>query len=183
MSEADRRHWDARHRAFDVAGEDDVGPPRALAAFQDLFPTTGIALDVACGRGTGSVWLARRGMEVLGVDVSAVAIDMARRLAELVEVVDRCSFQVHDLDRGLPDSSLVDLVLCHKFRDPGLDAPMIERLAPGGVLAIVALCQEGDGTRPFRVRPGELREAFDRLEILADDEDEGVARLIGRRRE
>lgn len=183
MSEADRRHWDLRHSDFGMAGEDDVGPPKALAAFEDLFPTKGLALDIACGRGAGSVWLARRGMEVLGVDVSTVAIDMARRLAELVDVTDRCSFRVHDLDRGLPDSPLVDLILCHKFRDPGLDRPMVERLAPGGVLAIVALCQEGNGTRPFRVRPGELKEAFDRLEVFADDEGGGVARLIGRRRE
>lgn len=183
MSEADRRHWDARHHDYGLATPDDIGLPRALSAFEDLFPSEGLALDVACGRGAVSVWLARRGLTVLGVDVSPVAVDLSLRLAELMEVASRCRFELHDLDGGLPEGPPLDLIICHKFRDPRLDDPMVERLAPGGVLAIVALCQERDGKRPFRVRPGELRDAFDGLEILADDEDDGVARLVGRRTE
>ena len=63
-------------------------------------------------------------MEVWGVDVSPVAIDLAHRLAELSGVADRCRFEVVDLDDGLPDGPRVDLVLCHLphlFRDRRFD--------------------------------------------------------------
>ena len=40
------------------------------------------ALDVACGEGRNSVWLAERGWTVTGVDFSKVALDKGRQLAE-----------------------------------------------------------------------------------------------------
>jgi SAM-dependent methyltransferase len=140
-----------------------------------------LALDIACGRGRASVWLAMRGMDVLGVDVSSVAIDLARELARLSGVTDRCRFVVHDLDDGLPPGPPVSLVLCHKFRDPHLDLALIDRLAPEGLLAVATLSEVDAEPGRFRARPGELREAFGSLEVLAGGEADGIAWLIGRK--
>jgi SAM-dependent methyltransferase len=120
-------------------------------------------------------------MDYHGVDVSPMAIELARRLVQLSGLADRCSFEVHDLDLGLPDGPQVDLLLCHLFRDPRLDEAMIDRLAPGGLLAVVVLSEVDVGPGPFRAPPGELREAFAALEVLAEGEAEGMAWLIGRR--
>jgi len=120
-------------------------------------------------------------MEVLGVDVSPVAIERARRFAALSGMADRCRFEVVDLDDGLPEGPAMDLVLCHLFRDEGLDRAIVDRLATGGILAIAALSEVDSGPGSFRARPGELREAFAQLEVLAEGEGEGLAWLVGER--
>ena len=181
VSEEDRRHWDERYAEGGMAPPGDHGPPPAFVSALHLFPSEGLALDIACGRGRASVWLAMRGMDVLGVDVSSVAIDLARELARLSGVTDRCRFAVHDLDQGLPESPPMDLVLCHKFRDPHLDLALIDRLAPEGLLAVATLSEVDAEPGRFRARPGELREAFGSLEVLAGGEADGIAWLIGRK--
>ncbi len=181
MSEQDRRDWDDRYSEDGVAHENQPGPPPTLAAVAHLFPVEGRALDIACGPGRAAVWLALRGMEVLGVDVSSVAIDLARRLASLHGVSNRCRFEVHDLDSGLPEGPPVDLLLCHRFRDPRLDEAMINRLEPGGLLAVAALSEVGATPGRFRTRPGELNRAFRELEVAARGEADGVAWLVGRK--
>jgi SAM-dependent methyltransferase len=180
MSEDDRRRWDDRYaRAGQSAGE--LGAPKVLAALEHLFPTAGTALEIACGRGEVSVWLASRSMEVFAVDISLVAIDLARELASRNGVSDRCRFEVWDLDHGLPPGPPVDLLVCHMYREPRLDGELIQRLAPHGLLAITSLSEVGAGPGSFRAPPGELREAFDELEVLAEDEGDGVAWMLGRR--
>lgn len=177
MSSQDRFDWDTTYRGYEVA----VGEPRlpdVFAAHRDVLPATGTALDLACGTGTGSVWLARRGLRVWGVDVSPVAIGHAAALAARYDVADRCRFDVVDLDDGLPAGPLVDVVLCHRFRDPALYRPISERLSPGGILAICVLSEVGAAPGRFRARPGELDGAFRELEAVGGHEGGGQAWLI-----
>jgi SAM-dependent methyltransferase len=183
MSEADRRGWDRRYAEGGVAPLDEPGPPPLFARHGDLFPTTGDALELACGRGRGAVWLAGRGMDYYGVDVSPVAIDLARRLVAHHGLSERCRLEIHDLDDGLPDGPQVDLLFCYLFRDPKLDPAMVDRLKPGGLLATAVLSEVGAEPGRFRARPDELRDAFGTLETLVDGESDGMAWLIGRRRE
>ncbi len=182
VSEEDRHNWDARYTELGVAPADHAIPPPVFAPFEDLFPTKGLALELACGRGRGAHWLASRGMEVYGVDASSVAIDLARQLVSRSGCADRCRFDVVDLDDGLPECPPVDLLLCHLFRDPRLDRAIIDRVAPGGLLAVAVLSEVGVGPGQFRAPPGALRAAFDELERLVEGEGEGKAWILGRRR-
>lgn len=127
------------------------------------------------------MWLARRGMDVWAVDVSPVAIDLARELTSLSGVADRCRFDVVDLDDGLPEGPPVNLVLCYLFRDQRLDRAVMERLAFGGLLAVAVLSEVGAGPGEFRARPGELRDAYGEFGILDDGEGEGMAWILARR--
>lgn len=178
MADEDRVRWDERYAEREPG---PVGPPRAFATHESAFPVTGFALDLACGQGSASVWLARRGLEVLGVDVSPIAIACARELAVRNDVDDRCRFEVADLDYGLPAGPPAAVIVCHKFRDRRLDAAVIERLAPGGVLAISALSEVGARPGPFRVGAGELTRVFAELDVIAASEADGEAWLLGRR--
>lgn len=127
------------------------------------------------------MWLAGRGMTVTGLDVSPVAIDLATGHAAAMGVADRCIFQVMDLDHGIPPGPAVDLVVCHLFRDERLDAPIVDRLAPGGLLAIAVLSEVGAGPGRHRVPAGDLRRAFGhRVEVVTEGEGEGRAWLLGR---
>ncbi|QZA09663.1 class I SAM-dependent methyltransferase [Mycolicibacter heraklionensis] len=182
MSVEDRTRWDAKYAGRSVPAPDTVGPAAVFAPFVDAFPAAGYALDIACGQGAAAVWLAQRGLQVSGFDVSPVAIEQARGLAQRSGVGDRCRFDVVDLDDGLPGGPPADVVYCARFRDRRLDAPMVQRLAPGGLLAVTALSQVGATPGRFRAAPGELRTVFAGLEVIAEGEADGMAWLLGRRR-
>ncbi len=184
MSDDDRLRWDRRYAERPPVTDDDVGLPALFRPYTDEFPLRGNALDLACGLGAAAVWLALRGLYVHGVDVSPVAIEAARGLARHWQVDRHCRFDVADLDAGLPAEPPADVVICNKFRDPGLDAAIVERLAPGGLLAISVLSEVGAVAAPFRARAGELREAFEEsgaLTVIACHEGDGQAWLIARR--
>ncbi len=176
-----RDDWDQR---WSDAGPlpEAVEPYEILADHESLFPRSGTALEVACGRGSGAVWMASRGLEVCGVDVSPVAIDLARQHAIQCGVAERCHFAVHDLATGLPSGDPVDVIVCHLYRDPDLDGDLVRRLKPGGLLAVVVLSEVGHGPGRFRAKPGELVAAFAELDIIEAAEGDGRASLLGRRR-
>ena len=122
MTEANRTHWDERYAAGGLAPVlDDPPVTPFLAPIEHLMPTTGQVLELACGRGRGAFWLAKRGMDYWGVDVSPVAIELARELARRSGVGDRCRFDVFDLNNGLPPGPPVDLLFCHLFVDRPLE--------------------------------------------------------------
>lgn len=182
MSDEDRRRWEERYAAGRGDSEmDRVGPPSLFEPYEDLFPTRGHALDVACGRGRTSVWLASRGLEVLGVDIAPSALAVARRLAEGAGVAGACRFEVADLDAGLPPGPPEDVIVCHMFRDERLDRPMVDRLAPDGILAVAVRSEVGAGPGRFQATAGELRRAFAGLSVLAGGEGDGRAWLLARK--
>jgi len=127
------------------------------------------------------VWLARRGLIVAGIDVSAVAVAHATALAADQGVAQRCRFAVADLDAGLPPGPQVEVLVCHLFRDRRLDRAMVERLLPGGLLAIAALSEVGAEPGSHRVTRGELTTGFAVLDVIASGEGEGIAWLLARR--
>jgi SAM-dependent methyltransferase len=178
VTEQDGLHWDEKYSLEGLGPDCAPGPPRLFAANEYLIPTCGHAIDLACGRGLAAVWLAVRGLTVYGVDVSTVAVRFARNLAARYGVGDRCRFEVLDLDAGLPEGPPVDVIVCHLFRDPRLDKTVIERLMPGGVLAIAVLSEVDHGPGPFRAAPGELHAAFSALTIMSEGEDGGEAWLL-----
>jgi SAM-dependent methyltransferase len=61
----------------------DPEASRALvdAVTQGFFPATGAVLDIGCGVGSNVLWLARRGYEAHGIDLSPGAIRAARARA------------------------------------------------------------------------------------------------------
>ncbi|HEY9263172.1 MAG TPA: methyltransferase domain-containing protein [Mycobacterium sp.] len=181
MSDHDRARWDRRYTDRDAVSDDEVCLPPVFEPFADAFPTNGRALDLACGRGEAAAWLARRGLQVSGYDVSPVAVARARTLAERCGVVAQCRFEVIDLDDGLPAGPPVDVLMCNRFRDARLDQPIIERLARGGLLAISVLSEVGASPGPFRVKAGELQRAFGELDVIAAHEADGEAWLLARR--
>ncbi|MFY1599718.1 SAM-dependent methyltransferase [Micromonospora sp. WMMD737] len=181
MSDDDRLRWDRRHAGQDPVELDEVALPAVFRPYATEFPVAGRALELACGRGAAAVWLALRGMDVRGVDISPAAVEAARGLARRCRIAERCHFDIVDLDDGLPPGKPVDVLLCNKFRDQRLDHPVLERLAPGGLLALSALSEVGAGPGPFRVRPGELTDAFAVLDVITSGEADGQAWLLARR--
>lgn len=170
MSDEDARRWDARHAAVEAVG---ALPPDALRGRVDLLPSGGLALDVACGRGAVSRWLAERGFTVDAVDVSAAGLGA-------LAGVDGVRTVRADLDLGLPPECAgpYDVVVCQRFRDPALYPAFVGRLAPGGLLVVTVLSEVDDEPGPFRAPAGELEAAFRGLDVLHHHEGGGEAHLV-----
>jgi SAM-dependent methyltransferase len=132
-----REDWDARYRQEGLLWS--AKPNRFLVAeVSDLEPGRG--LDLACGEGQNSIWLAGLGWRMLGVDYSSVAIEKARGRAERdgVEVELLCE----DLVAYEPEPAAFDLVLLLYLHIPAEERRIVlERaasaLATGGTLVLL----------------------------------------------
>jgi SAM-dependent methyltransferase len=183
----DGQRWDERYRA---TSEVHAVHPEVVDFWPDvasLLPSTGRAVDVASGPGSVTLWLAQRGLEVIALDVSAVAIELLRSAAVDLDLADRIDARVVDLDDGLPvDAADCDLIVCQRFHDPAIAPIMIDRLRVGGYAAVTVLSTVGtQHTGRFHAPPGALRNEFGaetRCEVLREHEGNGIAHIIVRRR-
>lgn len=107
--------WDALYGERDQVWS---GRPNAVLADRASELPPGRALDLGCGEGGDAIWLAGRGWAVTAVDVSAVAVERARRHAVDAGVGDRIAFEQRDVAfTGLPEGPF-DLVSAQFFQSP-----------------------------------------------------------------
>jgi SAM-dependent methyltransferase len=132
----------------------DIGGPQpALEVMLDAFPPAGPVLDVGCGSGDHAIALVRRGVEVLGVDIVAAAIEQARAKAQALptELAERITFQIGDalqptqLQRRF--SAVTDSGFLHLFEQQAADRfaeELAAILAPGGRYYLLAFAVQFD---------------------------------------
>lgn len=105
--------WDELHRDRDTA---DERPNPLLVETVEPLPS-GAALDLGCGGGDDTVWLALRGWRVTAVDISTVAVDRVRDRAQELGLGHRVVTERHDLSRTFPGGAC-DLVSAHYLHTP-----------------------------------------------------------------
>lgn len=66
--------WDARYLSGDIPWDTGILPPEVVALVASGLLTPGWALDLGCGSGLSSRYLARHGFRVVGVDLAQVAL-------------------------------------------------------------------------------------------------------------
>jgi SAM-dependent methyltransferase len=75
------------------------------------------ALDIGCGTGDNSIWLAQNGFQTLGIDTSAVALEKAKDKASRANAA--CDFMladfVHSKIEGAPFGFVFDRGCFHSF--------------------------------------------------------------------
>lgn len=188
MSAADREKWNARYAA--AADEAPREPSRVLVELAEYLPAAGRALDIAGGAGRHSLWLARRGLEVTLLDVSAEGLAIARRRAATeglrLETLER------DVEAaGLPAGPW-DLILCVCYLCRHLFDQFPEVLAPGGTLVVIQPTKKNLERHPkppagYLFEEGELMRGIRGLDLvhtaegwLADERHDAV--LVARKR-
>ncbi len=73
--------WDARYASGEIPWDTGIVPPEVVRLVEGGAWSGDWALDLGCGRGTSTRYLARHGLRVVGVDLSLRALGDARRLA------------------------------------------------------------------------------------------------------
>jgi 2-polyprenyl-3-methyl-5-hydroxy-6-metoxy-1,4-benzoquinol methylase len=77
--------WDQIYRKFPLEELGwELGKPRPILVefVEKGLIKKGKALDICCGAGTNTVYLAKQGFEVTGIDISQTAIKYAKKKAE-----------------------------------------------------------------------------------------------------
>lgn len=201
VSQVDRDKWDQRYREGAYA---ERGHPAAFLVehvpeilAQQLNAKTSNeslrALDIACGAGRNSFYLAGLGYQVDAVDVSAEALNRARATGN--DHHASICWVEQDLDNGLPaDLPPADMMAIIRYLDLDMVRAALRHIRPGGyLLCEVHLATEqvvaGPSGSAFRAAPGALLDAASGLEIISywegvtRDPDQAlvaVARLVGR---
>jgi len=160
MAQEDKERWNEKY-------QDNKIPDKPIQLIKDYasLATGKQALDIACGMGRHSKYLASLGFEVDALDISSVAIEQLQNLAHInaIEV---------DFDSYTLEKEKYDLIVCTYFLERRLFPQMIEALKPNGIILMETfLHDEGNERVPsnpaFRLNEGELEAYFDeRCELL-----------------
>ena len=172
--------WDERYRRGRRT------PLRDSVVRFSAFAPLGEALDMACGTGTNSIYLAKKGFRVTGVDISREAVRLARIRAKR-EGLSNVTFKVLDLTRFSFKPERYSLIVCTYFLDRK-PFPRIRRSLRAGGLLIYETYNENylkerpDFNRNYLLKKGELLEAFGDMEVLLYDETGSATLFVGIRR-
>ena len=128
-------------------------------------------LDAGCGTGENALYLASRGLEVVGVDAVEAAVAAARAKATARGLT--AEFLVHDAlslgDLGRRFATVIDCGLFHTFDDDErvrYAAALAAVIAPGGRAYVLCFSEHETGSGgPRRVTQAELYECFDRAPL------------------
>ncbi|MEK6726529.1 MAG: methyltransferase domain-containing protein [Deltaproteobacteria bacterium] len=162
-------------------------PSRLL---MDFIPslTVGRALDIACGEGRNSIYLARKGFNVDAIDISDAALAKGRAAADGLKI----NFIAADLEAfQIPEDSY-DLIINFNYLQRSIASDIRRGLKVGGYIIFETYTLEqkkfGRPTNPeFLLKPNELLTMFKDLHIIYYREGvfeeggrkKGLASLVG----
>lgn len=158
--------WDERYSR----GEHATAEPSKLLVrvVKNLKP--GRALDIACGAGRHTVYLASHGWDVTAVDSSGVGIEILNKRARAAGVT--VNAQVADLEHGefQIEKEAYDLICDFYYLQRDLFRKVFEGLRVGGTfVAAIHMVDDSPEVKPmnpdFLLQPGELRQFFRGWEI------------------
>lgn len=170
----DRRKWNARYKGsgFYLGPEPSAFLADNIGLVASLAPGRK-ALDLACGEGRNSIFLARHGFAVTGLDISEEGIAKAKGWAESSGFA--VSFRCTDLE-GFEFAEKYDLIINFNFLMRDLVPRMVAALNPGGVIVFDSILDapslEGHHNKAYLLQPGELRNIFSSFSgsIMCDEE-------------
>lgn len=161
--------WDAPYRREQLPGW-DVGRPcsHLVKAVQDKTFPPGRAMVLGCGSGTNAIYLASKGFEVTGVDVSPAALSIAARKARTADVeVDWILADVVALPKLPPYDLVFDRGCYHHIcqYDSPAYVETLRRLSHAGTRAMILAGSPADGRNggPPRIKEETVRNDFSTL--------------------
>jgi tellurite methyltransferase len=134
-----------------------------------LLPTTGMALDLACGLGANAIFLAEQGLAVTAWDISIAAID------KLTAYTVQQGLNINACQEKITANSFVgygfDIIVVSRFLDRTLSDAIIGALKPDGLLFYQTFTREKVSQKPpnnpdYLLTENELLEMFAPLRVI-----------------
>jgi cyclopropane fatty-acyl-phospholipid synthase-like methyltransferase len=150
----DRAKFQQHYDRFKATGRlpwQHAEPNRFLGAVHQARGQAGTALDLGCGSGVDSVYLARLGWDVTSIDFMPEALDLTRRLAAEANVaLTLVLADVTEWEEGRQFDLVLDSGLMHNLnRDqlPTYRARLLQWLKPGGDFVLAHWESRSDADR------------------------------------
>lgn len=130
-----------------------------------------VALDYCCGNGEIAIEMAKRGAaKVFGIDISSVAIENAKKLAEVAGVSHVCEFAVMDAEKTSFDTATFDVIheygALHHLDLPAAFSELSRILKPGGRVVCTEALRHNPIIHWYRHRTPHLRTEWEVEHIL-----------------
>lgn len=160
----DARRWDSRYRE-NIRYNTFEKPRPFLVNHTELLPVKGLALDVAMGLGGNAGHLIQRGLKVIGIDISSVALNRAKQRLPTLMAIQA------DLTRFYLPANSFDVILNFFYLQRDLWSYYVQALRPNGWLVFETLTVDFRSLQPdidpnFLLAHDELRYAFPSLETI-----------------
>ncbi len=158
----DKARWDSKY-----SSEKYLFGTRPIAFLEqnvDLLPK-GTVLDLAMGEGRNGVFLATKGFQVTGLDISEKGLEKARKLAAERGATIRT--RVVDLETYQLPKNTYDVVLCTYYLQRDLFPQIKDALKSGGMALVETYTMDHRKYRP-RFRREYLLHANELLELFQD---------------
>jgi len=142
---------------------------QVLSENEFLLPTTGAALDLACGMGGNAIFLAELGLAVTAWDISFVAIEKLTTYAVHQGLnINACQEKI------VADSfaeCCFDVIVVSRFLDRTLSDAIIGALKPDGLLFYQTFTRKKTSRKPpnnpdYLLAENELLEMFSLLRVI-----------------
>ena len=184
MSREDKEKWDKKYIA-----KAELLKPREASAVLKKYALVGggtKALDLACGAGRNTCYLAQVGYVVDAVDIAEIALDTLQKEASSLGILKNIEIKLEDLDCFEPQEDTYSLIIMMNYLDRGLIERTKVALKVGGCYIIETYMVDADNEKEHSnqnnlLKPQELKEIFsDGFEILHYDEFENEKNEIYR---
>jgi len=160
MAIEDKERWNTKYQ-----NKQTPHLPTEIVKEYASFSSGKVALDIACGLGRHSKYLAKQGFKVDALDISSVAISKLQNIENITAI--EVDFDTYTLQK-----KKYDLIVCTYYLERKIFSQMIDALKPSGILIMETFIQhainEREPSNPlFMLHSGELESFFKkRCEIL-----------------
>lgn len=180
----DKTRWDSKYDTNKfIFGK---RPIRFLVNNFHLLPK-GRTLDIAMGEGRNGVYLATKGFDVIGVDISEKGLQKAHQLAN--ELNTKIETRVVDLENYHLKKNAYDLVICTYYLQRDLFPQMMDAVKPGGMVLVETYNMDylnySQFNKNYLLKTNELLEVFKDFKIIRyqsfDNGKEAYSSIIAQR--
>lgn len=169
MATKDKIKWDKKYQENPELLQDRDVSKKLKYIVNNIQGKT--ALDLACGTGRNSIYLANYGFEVEALDISEVAINALKE-----KDITNVSTQLIDLEGFIPMQNTYDLIVMTNYLDREIIPHLSRALKQNGVLFIETYMDHEDNNKSksnpaFLLKKDELKTYFDdKFEVLQYEE-------------
>lgn len=147
-------------------------PAQVLSDNDYLLPNKGIALDLACGLGGNTFFLANKGLNVDAWDISTVAINFIQQQPASTQI----NASTQDLETVSFPTNHYDVIVVSRYLDRSIAPSIINALRPNGLIFYQTFIRDkvadvGPSSDKYLLAPNELLTLFAPLSLITYRED------------